>query len=208
MRRLNLAGRHVTNYLVKLLMQRGYAFNSSADFETVREIKESMCFVSYNPQKDKKLADETTILDKEYTLPDKTVIKIGRERFLAAECMFNPELAGISDVGFHVKLTEVLKVCDLDMFLPLVRNIFLTGGTTMFPGLSTRLDTELRNELTATRYKGDPTRVKKTGLLIHDPPRRKHSVFIGASFLAAKTEDERWISKSAYAEHGNRILFS
>ena len=26
-RRLNLAGRHVTNYLVKLLMQSGYAFN-------------------------------------------------------------------------------------------------------------------------------------------------------------------------------------
>ena len=69
-RRLNLAGRHVTNYLVKLLMQRGYAFNSSADFETVREIKEAMCFVSYNPEKDRKLANETTLLDKEYTLPD------------------------------------------------------------------------------------------------------------------------------------------
>ena len=26
--RLNLAGRHVTKYLVKLLTQRGYAFNS------------------------------------------------------------------------------------------------------------------------------------------------------------------------------------
>ena len=39
-RRLNLAGRHVTNYLVRLLMQSGYAFNSTADFETVRDIKE------------------------------------------------------------------------------------------------------------------------------------------------------------------------
>ena len=89
-------------------MQRGYAFNSTADFETVREIKESMCFVSYNPVKDKKLADETTLLDKEYTLPDKTVIKIGRERFLASECMFNPTLCGVSDTGFHVKINEVL----------------------------------------------------------------------------------------------------
>jgi len=35
--RLNLAGRHVTKYLVKLLGMRGYAFNSTADFETVRE---------------------------------------------------------------------------------------------------------------------------------------------------------------------------
>ena len=38
--RLNLAGRHVTNYLVRLLLLRGYAFNSSADFETIRDIKE------------------------------------------------------------------------------------------------------------------------------------------------------------------------
>ena len=207
-RRLNLAGRHITNYLVKLLMQRGYAFNSTADFETVREIKEAMCFVSYNPAKDKKLADETTLLDKEYTLPDKTVIKIGRERFLAAECMFRPELAGCSDVGFADKINDVLANCDIDQFLPLVQNIFLTGGTTMFPGLSSRLDTELRDVLTNTRYKGDASRVKKTGLMIHDPPRRKHSVFIGASFLAHKCEEGRWISKSAYEEQGTRILYS
>jgi len=77
----------------------------------------------------------------------------------------------------------------------------------MFPGLSTRLETELKDLLTETRYGGDPTRVRKTGLLIHDPPRRKHSVFIGASFLAQRAEDTRWISKSAYEEHGNKILF-
>ena len=72
--RLNLAGRHVTKYLVKLLLMRGYAFNSSADFETVREIKEQMCFVSYDRFKDRKLAEETTLLDKEYKLPDGTVM--------------------------------------------------------------------------------------------------------------------------------------
>lgn len=79
--RLNLAGRDVTKYLVRLLMQSGYAFNSSADFELVREIKEAMCFVSYDPKKDKKLADETTLLDREYMLPDKSLIRIGRERY-------------------------------------------------------------------------------------------------------------------------------
>jgi actin-related protein 2 len=52
------------------MTQRGYAFNSSADFETVREIKEAKCFVSYDPVKDKNLANETTLLDQEYQLPD------------------------------------------------------------------------------------------------------------------------------------------
>lgn len=44
--RMNIAGRHLTSYLIKLLFMRGYAFNSTADFELVREIKEKYCFVS------------------------------------------------------------------------------------------------------------------------------------------------------------------
>ena len=119
-KRLNLAGRHITKYLVKLMTMRGYAFNSSADFETVRELKEAKCFVSYDPAKDRKLADETTLLDQEYQLPDNQMIKIGRERFLAAECMFNPYLAGVEDVGFAEKIYECLVENDMDNFIPLI----------------------------------------------------------------------------------------
>jgi len=55
-KRLNVAGRHVTDYLIKLLLLRGYAFNSTADFETVREIKEKLCYVSYDLKKDRLLS--------------------------------------------------------------------------------------------------------------------------------------------------------
>ena len=91
-RRINMAGRHVTNYLIKLLLLRGYAFNSTADFELVRELKEAACYVSCDLKKDRKIADETTALDKEYALPDGSLIRIGRERFEAPELMFKPEL--------------------------------------------------------------------------------------------------------------------
>lgn len=46
--RLNVAGRHVTNYLTKLLLLRGYAFNSTADFQTVQQLKEKFCYVAYD----------------------------------------------------------------------------------------------------------------------------------------------------------------
>lgn len=60
---------------------RGYAFNHSADFETVRMIKEKLCYVGYNIEQEQKLALETTVLVESYTLPDGHIIKVGGERF-------------------------------------------------------------------------------------------------------------------------------
>ena len=96
----------------------------------------------------------------------------------------------------------------MDNFIPLIQNIILTGGTTMFPGLSSRMTSELSKVFTENKYGGDPSRIRKTGMLISDPPRRRHNVFIGASFLASSAPDDQWISKSAYEEKGSRILFA
>ena len=67
-RRLDIAGRDVTRYLIKLLLMRGYAFNRTADFETVREIKEKLCYVSYDLDLDTRLSEETTVLVESYTV--------------------------------------------------------------------------------------------------------------------------------------------
>ena len=105
-RRLDVAGRDITNYLIKLLFLRGYgestvgsripesalwfnpvlglkqpfisflAFNKSADFDTVRQIKEKHCYVAYDVEQENKLAKETTVLVETYTLPDGREIKV------------------------------------------------------------------------------------------------------------------------------------
>ena len=67
-RRLDIAGRDITMYLIKLLLQRGYAFNHSADFETVRMIKEKLCYIGYDIETEEKLALETTVLVESYTV--------------------------------------------------------------------------------------------------------------------------------------------
>lgn len=52
----------------QLLLLRGYAFNHSADFETVRMMKEKLCYVGYNIEQEQKLALETTVLVESYTV--------------------------------------------------------------------------------------------------------------------------------------------
>lgn len=59
-----------------------YAFNRTADFRTVQDIKEELCYVSFDYERDLKLAQETTHLVKSYTLPDGRVIQVGAERFM------------------------------------------------------------------------------------------------------------------------------
>ena len=98
-RRLDVAGRHITNYLIKLLLLRGYAFERTADFDTVREIKEKCCYVACDVNVERKLALETTNLMESFTLPDGRVIKIGRERFEAPEALFNPSLIDCEKVS-------------------------------------------------------------------------------------------------------------
>ena len=82
-RRLDVAGRHITDYFLKLLTLRGYSLNRTADFETVRQIKEKVCYVACDIQKERHLALETTCLVESFILPDGRQIKLGRERFEA-----------------------------------------------------------------------------------------------------------------------------
>ena len=50
----------------QLLLLRGYPFNASADFETVRMMKEKLCYVGYDVEIEQRLANETTVLVEQY----------------------------------------------------------------------------------------------------------------------------------------------
>jgi actin-related protein 2 len=112
--RLDLAGRDVTNYLIKLMLYRGYTFNRTADFETVRIIKEKFCYVSCDLNLDKKLALETTTLVKSYELPDGREIKIAAERFEASEALFKPHLIDVDGLGMSDLIFNTINNADLD----------------------------------------------------------------------------------------------
>jgi len=207
-RRLDIAGRDVTRYLIKLLFLRGYAFNHTADFETVRLMKEKLCYVGYDIATEKKLAEETTFLVEPYTLPDGRVIKVGGERFEASEALFQPHLINVEGQGVAELVFNAIQSADMDIRPDLYRHIVLSGGSTMYPGLPSRLEREIKQLYLERVLKGDVDRLSKFKIRIEDPPRRKDMVFIGGAVLAdvMKDRDDYWISKAEYQEQGLSVL--
>jgi len=207
-KRLDIAGRDITKYLIKLLLLRGYAFNRTADFETVREIKEKVCYVGYDLEIEKQLALETTVLVQPYTLPDGRVIKVGAERFEAPEALFTPRLVDIEQPGVAEMLFNTIQAADIDTRSDFYKHIVLSGGSSMYPGLPSRLEKDVKALYLQKVLKGDTSKLAKFKIRIEDPPRRKHMVFLGGAVLAEIMKDKPhfWMTRQEYAEQGNRIL--
>jgi len=206
-KRLDLAGRHLTKRLIELLVFSGYSFNRSADFETARLIKDKYCYVAIDPLKEQNLCHHTTTQIEKFTLPDQSVIALNDERWLCPEALFNPHKIGLEAPGVAQLTYDAINAAPVDTRRGFYENIVLSGGTTMFPGLPTRLHKEL-TELYVSKAGLNKDGSMKVKINIEDPPKRKHLVFQGGSVLAGITagNDEWWISKAEYEEHGAAIL--
>jgi actin-related protein 2 len=194
-RRLNVAGRDVTRQLIALLLRRGYALNRTADFETARAIKEKLCYVSYDLELDHKLSEETTVLVESYTLPDGRTIRVGSERFEAPECLFQPHLVDVEQSGMAEMLFETIQSADVDIRTSLYRAVVLSGGSSMYPGLPSRLEKELKQLWLTRVLHGDPTRLNVGCILRYvtgnDSDERNRSSRSGSKTLP---DDVTWCS--------------
>ena len=194
--RMNLAGRDLTDALVRLLTERGHVLTTSAEREIVRSMKERLAYVATDFDNEMKDAAEGTDKDAQYELPDGNVITLGNERFRCGEVLFNPNLIGSEAGGIHTAVFNTIAACDIDIRRELYNNVVLSGGSTMFPGIAERLTKELTALAPATM------KVKVVA-----PPERKYSVWIGGSILSSlATFQSMWISREEYDESGPGIV--
>ncbi|RCI12446.1 hypothetical protein L249_1140 [Ophiocordyceps polyrhachis-furcata BCC 54312] len=177
-RRIDVAGRDVTEHLQTLLRKSGYVFHTSAEKEVVRMIKENVAYVAKDPRKE-----------------ERDWIGIGSERFRAPEILFEPELIGLEYPGVHQMTVDAIGRTDLDLRKSLYGNIVLSGGSTLTKGFGDRLLTELQR-----------LAVKGMRIKIFAPPERKYSTWIGGSILAGlSTFRKMWVSIDDWHENPDII---
>jgi len=105
-------------------------------------------------------------------------------------------------------LFQTIQNAAVDVRSELYKHVVLSGGSSMYPGLPSRLEKEMKQLYLTRVLNGNPERLNKFKIRIEDPPRRKHAVFLGGAVLAdiMKGREEFWITRAEWEEQGVRAL--
>jgi len=193
--RFDVAGQNITNYLQDLLKQRGYDMKTTLEKELVRDLKEQICFVSLDYDKDMQAEN----LAADYKLPDGSTITIENERCHCTEILFQPHnLLDIDRGGIHELCFESMQGTDIDLRTSMRENIVLCGGTTLLPGFSERLKKELKKLLPPAA---------NVSISQNEATEKRYSVWIGGSILASVPKfDDMVLTKEDYEEEGRSAV--
>jgi len=197
-----IAGRAITEYMAKLLTDDGISGEdkggASAWFQIVIKIKEQLAFVAQDYETTLKNAKASNEHEKNYELPDGSIIQVNVPRFKCAEALFQPGLIkeGSEVLGMHELAFKTVQECDVDIRTELYGNVILSGGSTLYDGLPDRLEKEM------------DAKAPKPGLIkVLASQDRYYSVWTGGSTLCSlSTFESQWITKDEYEENGAEIV--
>lgn len=189
---IEIRGTDLTDYLLKILTERGYSFTISSKREIVHDIQAKLCYVALDFEKEMTTAVNSKLVEKNYTLPDGQIVTIRNERFRCPEALFQPLLLGMEACGIHEAAYNSIMRCNTNVRKVLFANMVLSGGNAMYPGIADSMQKEVSALVPSS------TEVK-----IIAPPNRKYSSWIGGSILASLSFFRQMcISMEEYNEFG------
>jgi actin, other eukaryote len=184
---IQIGGTVLDTFMFEQLQNAGFSTDSSVRREIGRVLKERACFVSLDYNEDKK-----HVKNKDFRLPDGDMIELGLERFTVPELLFKPNLFNLEEKSLPDAILDVINKCDVDTRTDLLENIFLSGGSSVFPQLELRLQNELEIGIA---QRGIDMRTPR----IIAPKERFFSCWIGGSILASLPEFESsWVTRPQY----------
>jgi len=191
-----IGGGDVDEYLrdlmeIRLQMQ----FSGAEGRKTIRSIKEKLCYVALDFRKEMTRSNTDSTIETNYTLPSGQVVTVGNERFRCPEALFQPSLMYSSSPSLPTLLYTAVQNSAIDLRPPLLANIVLSGGNTMWRGLEQRL----AREVAVLRGEG--------GQHISAIPARQYGAWIGGSVLTSlSTFQQLWVSRAEYDEYGPTVV--
>ncbi|KAG8505465.1 Actin-related protein T2 [Galemys pyrenaicus] len=192
--KLSLAGRDVTEHLSRLILASGRTFSCALDKALVDDIKEKLCYVALEPEKE--LSRRPEEVAREYRLPDGAVVRIGDQLYQAPEALFSPDQLGVQSPGLPKMVSCSITKCDADIQKTLFGEIVLSGGSTLLPGLDDRLLRELEH----LAARGTPIKITA-------PPDRWFSTWIGASIVTSLSSfKQMWVTSADFKEFGTSVV--
>jgi len=195
-RRLDLAGRDLTDYLMHLLNQRGYSFTAPYQRFVVQEMKK-LCYVT--PNFDDEMNKPSSMnIEKTYRFPDESnTLSLGiNELFRCPEALFRPEFIGCKEKGVQNFIYDTIMACSVDVRKDFYGNIIIAGGSTMFEGFQERLQHEIQLLVSSSMK-----------VRVVTNPDRNIFTWIGGSILGSLSSFKNiFISKEEYDETGPVIV--
>ncbi|CAK0896690.1 unnamed protein product [Prorocentrum cordatum] len=177
--RLDLAGRDLTGYLMK-----------------VADVTEKLCYVALVCDTEMQAATEVGDEEKAYELPGGSIITVGSERARCPEVLFQSSFTGREASGNHNTPFQSIMKCDVAIRRDLYANTLPSGGITLFAGIGERMNKELSALAPSTM------RIK-----IAAPPERKYPMWIGGTIpLTQSASQQEWATRGECDESGPTIV--
>ncbi|XP_074086942.1 actin, cytoplasmic-like isoform X2 [Macrotis lagotis] len=191
---LEVSGRDLSVYLMKILTDKGYFLGTMAEWEMIRDIKEKLCYVALDFIEE--MHTELCSIQKEYELPDGQIITMDRERFCCPEAFFQPSMLGVTSQGLHKNIYESLLKCDFEIRKIFYVNTVLCGGSMSFPGMTERMTKEIKAQAP-----------QMTKIKVVVPAKCRFSAWFGGSILTTLSSFQRmWICDYEYGDFGPSII--